>query len=305
MRQQKVTTYSVEYGDEAGNAVTHTFGTDGAAAQAMLDTLAGTTYAGDVTADDMDDVTEPWHEARGVKVHAVSTGGYEARGADGHGRGNWTVALVVTSPMSSGEHAAHIMAERVRRAARVPVQVENTGGGNYVARARARYGSTVVAFHPEGYAVYTDEAAWFAGGEATHQDSTRPLDTVTAVLPWLTVQHANYPHEAGTLYDCPACEAACHCDPDSSECIYSGEHTTFREVGAYSPRHYATLTGRTVVRIACADGARWTADVSDDRARELVEIVAKSHGITSASAITIPRDYPMSPLEYRRISSSS
>jgi hypothetical protein len=38
--------------------------------------------------------------------------------------------------------------------------------------------------------------------------------------------HVDYPHEPGRLYDCPACEAQCHCDsdPGHTECVYSGEH---------------------------------------------------------------------------------
>ena len=39
------------------------------------------------------------------------------------------------------------------------------------------------------------------------------------------VEHVNYPHEPGRLYDCPVCEAACHCKPNETECIYSGEHS--------------------------------------------------------------------------------
>lgn len=45
------------------------------------------------------------------------------------------------------------------------------------------------------------------------------------------VEHVNYPHEPGRLYDCPACEARCHCGPgvaagSETECIWSGhEHT--------------------------------------------------------------------------------
>lgn len=39
-------------------------------------------------------------------------------------------------------------------------------------------------------------------------------------------EHVNYPHEPGRLYDCPACEAQCHCDadPGTTECVYSGPH---------------------------------------------------------------------------------
>jgi hypothetical protein len=40
------------------------------------------------------------------------------------------------------------------------------------------------------------------------------------------VKHADYPHHAGKLYDCPACEARCHCtgDPADTECVFSGDH---------------------------------------------------------------------------------
>ena len=31
--------------------------------------------------------------------------------------------------------------------------------------------------------------------------------------------HADYPHEPGTLYDCQACEAQCHCD-DMGLCVH-------------------------------------------------------------------------------------
>ena len=36
--------------------------------------------------------------------------------------------------------------------------------------------------------------------------------------------HADYPHEPGRLYGCPACEAACHCTPGDAECVYAGPH---------------------------------------------------------------------------------
>lgn len=36
--------------------------------------------------------------------------------------------------------------------------------------------------------------------------------------------HADYPHEPGRLYGCPACEAACHCTPGDAECVYGGPH---------------------------------------------------------------------------------
>lgn len=36
--------------------------------------------------------------------------------------------------------------------------------------------------------------------------------------------HADYPHVPGYLYDCPACEASCHCSPGHTECVYDGDH---------------------------------------------------------------------------------
>jgi hypothetical protein len=36
--------------------------------------------------------------------------------------------------------------------------------------------------------------------------------------------HADYPHDPGYLYDCPACEASCHCTTGHTECVYDGDH---------------------------------------------------------------------------------
>jgi hypothetical protein len=38
------------------------------------------------------------------------------------------------------------------------------------------------------------------------------------------IRHVSYPHLPGRLYDCPACEASCHCTPGDAECIYTGQH---------------------------------------------------------------------------------
>ena len=40
----------------------------------------------------------------------------------------------------------------------------------------------------------------------------------------IPIPHADYPHQPGRLYDCPACEAACHCTQGDAECVYSGPH---------------------------------------------------------------------------------
>jgi hypothetical protein len=39
------------------------------------------------------------------------------------------------------------------------------------------------------------------------------------------IRHVSYPHLPGRLYDCPACEARCHCTPGDAECIYAGVHS--------------------------------------------------------------------------------
>ena len=33
------------------------------------------------------------------------------------------------------------------------------------------------------------------------------------------IGHVDYPHPPGTLYDCPACEAACFCT-DGFQCVH-------------------------------------------------------------------------------------
>jgi hypothetical protein len=41
--------------------------------------------------------------------------------------------------------------------------------------------------------------------------------------------HADYPHEPGRLYDCPACESHCYCRPGETECVFSGPHNGLAE----------------------------------------------------------------------------
>lgn len=47
--------------------------------------------------------------------------------------------------------------------------------------------------------------------------------------------HNEYPHIPGYLYDCQACESACHCTPDSAECVYDGPHTPVLPAPAHVP----------------------------------------------------------------------
>lgn len=38
------------------------------------------------------------------------------------------------------------------------------------------------------------------------------------------VKHTEYPHHAGYLFGCQACEATCHCTSDRDECVHPGDH---------------------------------------------------------------------------------
>jgi hypothetical protein len=40
----------------------------------------------------------------------------------------------------------------------------------------------------------------------------------------VAVEHVNYPHEPGRLYDCPGCEYQCHCTEGLTQCVFTGEH---------------------------------------------------------------------------------
>lgn len=54
---------------------------------------------------------------------------------------------------------------------------------------------------------------------------------ISGVARWIPDEdpHVDYPHYPGRLYDCPACEARCHCTPDAgtTECIFEGKHQRF------------------------------------------------------------------------------
>jgi hypothetical protein len=55
-------------------------------------------------------------------------------------------------------------------------------------------------------------------------DQPADLERVAADLDSAVVAHADYPHEPGRLYDCPACESSCHCTPGYTQCVFEGEH---------------------------------------------------------------------------------
>lgn len=90
------------------------------------------------------------------------------------------------------------------------------------------------------------------------------------------VAHNDYPHNPGSLYDCAACEAACHCLPDESECVFSGEHSG--DATAYAD---APLPDRTV-RIP--RGTRHLG--SDSACREISESEGVRE-ISDACAVTV------------------
>lgn len=57
--------------------------------------------------------------------------------------------------------------------------------------------------------------------------------------------HVNYPHEPGRLYDCPACEARCHCGPEvargeATPCIWEGHDCCERALDTDGQSHDGT-----------------------------------------------------------------
>jgi hypothetical protein len=81
-------------------------------------------------------------------------------------------------------------------------------------------------------------------------------------------QHADYPHEPGRLYDCPACEASCHCTAGYTQCVYSGEHNGLADDG--TERHET------------ADGNPYIQYTPEHR----VWAIAQEHGKAAASWVT-------------------
>ena len=68
-------------------------------------------------------------------------------------------------------------------------------------------------------------------------------------------RHISYPHHPGEIYDCPACESQCFCEPGMSECVYC------------SLRYYARAETSDDVRVA-AHVAAWNAlSVAEQRER--------------------------------------
>lgn len=43
----------------------------------------------------------------------------------------------------------------------------------------------------------------------------------------METRHADYPHEPGTLYDCPKCETVCYCTADHTPCVHCALGTEY------------------------------------------------------------------------------
>jgi len=52
--------------------------------------------------------------------------------------------------------------------------------------------------------------------------NTLPPVEFTDGTTMILIHHANYPHEAGRLFDCPACESTCLCSgfPGHTQCVF-------------------------------------------------------------------------------------
>lgn len=102
-----------------------------------------------------------------------------------------------------------------------------------------------------------------------------------------TPVHVDYPHTPGRLYDCPACEAACHCVAGKTYCVYSGPHTyvTVSDVFvAECPDHgMPRRIGRPGDTIAQDDGR-------PDGGRPVPDHVFRCDGCTREDQTLDPRD---------------
>ncbi len=67
----------------------------------------------------------------------------------------------------------------------------------------------------------TDDGTINGERMAVRHPSTREYAETAAMR---KENHVDYPHAAGRLYDCPACESACYCRQGETECVYDGSH---------------------------------------------------------------------------------
>lgn len=68
-----------------------------------------------------------------------------------------------------------------------------------------------------------EQPGWVRALLAVEGAASARLDGETISLEGPVYVHADYPHEPGRLYDCPACEAVCHCAPGTAPCIRCAE----------------------------------------------------------------------------------
>lgn len=68
------------------------------------------------------------------------------------------------------------------------------------------------------------------------------------------MEHVNYPHTPGHLYDCQACEDSCHCKPGAAECVWIG-HGPVEETSPQTITHAADLdeAGQNLAACGAAD----------------------------------------------------
>lgn len=98
-----------------------------------------------------------------------------------------------------------------------------------------RYMWTVEDTHVITAVVFRDEYAWTVEELCYGQDSWEGMFTSSeSILPerlirriltlefdssnYSTAMHVEYPHIAGTVYDCAACENVCHCN-GNGDCV--------------------------------------------------------------------------------------
>jgi hypothetical protein len=94
-------------------------------------------------------------------------------------------------------------------------------------------------YMPQGDAAWLMEAVKRGVDAATLESDAAALEALEAYLQerestgdtgridgwsdmWV-VKHIDYPHEIGRLYDCPACEAQCHCVAEEEPCVHCAE----------------------------------------------------------------------------------
>lgn len=141
--------------------------------------------------------------------------------------------------------------------------VLTAGEVNYPAIVRALLGTRLVradAVDPdmtcEGH-----ESVWGPLGETTYCDNSCRTFRVTTDA---VTAHADYPHFPGMLYDCPACELACHCETALApftcvHCAITAE-TTEESTMTYFPHDVAAEVIARMDGHNEAEGVQFTAD---------------------------------------------